>query len=316
MSNRLRAGDADRDRAARLLGVHFAAGRLTPDEFCDRLAAALGAVTFTDLDEIVADLPGGPTMVRPQVSALERNYRRLLALYPARYRQVHEDEMLAVLLTGAPAGKVRPGLREAADLLGACLRIWCQSLNRRGWRGVAVLMSAGAVAGILGGIAVAAATPPAPASAALIAVASNPAPTPDEVYQAPAVLDAIFVLDSTDVLTLAARAIQPRTSWKNLHSRVRAVPVNANVIQITVSAPTGTQAEFAANALATTYVAYASQLGPEQRARLLEPAITAYRPSVLPRIIDASGIGALCGAALGALIAVAASRPGRRFKMT
>jgi hypothetical protein len=28
-------------------------------------------------------------------SPLERGYRRLLALYPARYRSVHEEEMLA-----------------------------------------------------------------------------------------------------------------------------------------------------------------------------------------------------------------------------
>ena len=105
MSNRLRVGDADRNRAAALLRVHLAAGRLTPDEFGERLAAALGAVTFTDLDEIVADLPGGPAMIRPQVIALERRYRRLLALYPARYRRIHEDEMLAILLTEHRTGR-------------------------------------------------------------------------------------------------------------------------------------------------------------------------------------------------------------------
>jgi uncharacterized protein DUF1707 len=79
MSNRLRAGDADRDRAARLLGVHFAAGRLTPDEFCDRLAAALSAVTFTDLGEILDVLRLGKRRLS------RRSYRpAALMLVPAQ----------------------------------------------------------------------------------------------------------------------------------------------------------------------------------------------------------------------------------------
>ena len=41
MNDRLRASDADRDRAAAQLQVHFAAGRLTRDELDVRLAAAL-----------------------------------------------------------------------------------------------------------------------------------------------------------------------------------------------------------------------------------------------------------------------------------
>jgi Domain of unknown function (DUF1707) len=299
MSNRLRAGDADRDRAARLLGVHFAAGRLTQDEFCDRLAAALAAVTFFDLGEIVADLPGGPAMVRPQASPLERRYRRLLALYPARYRRVHEDEMLAILLTGAPEGKVRPSLRETADLLGACPRVWWQSLTRPGLRGVAVLMSAGAVAGILGGIAVAAATPPAPVSAALVQVPSNP-PAPPNVHLTPAVQSDIFVLTATEVLTRAAWALH-LPSWKDLWHRVHAVPLNANVIQITVSAPTGIQAEQAANAVAHAWLTYPAA----PHSELLAPATIAYRPSALASIIDSGAIGALCGAILGVLIGMA-----------
>jgi hypothetical protein len=58
--------------------------------------------------------------------ALERRYRRLLVFYPARYRRVHEDEMLAVLMTAAPEGKRRPGIAEAADLVLGALRIRLQ----------------------------------------------------------------------------------------------------------------------------------------------------------------------------------------------
>jgi len=48
----------------------------------------------------------------------------------------------------------------------------------------------------------------------------------------------------------------------------------------------------------------------------LAPAMTAYRPSVLARIIGGGAIGALCGAVPGALIAIPVSRTGRRFRMT
>jgi hypothetical protein len=54
---RLRASDADRDRVAALLREHHAAGRLTADEFQERLTATFAAKTFGELDELMADLP-------------------------------------------------------------------------------------------------------------------------------------------------------------------------------------------------------------------------------------------------------------------
>jgi hypothetical protein len=54
---RIRASDADRDRAATLLGKHHAAGRLNSAEFHDRLERAMDAATLGELDELMADLP-------------------------------------------------------------------------------------------------------------------------------------------------------------------------------------------------------------------------------------------------------------------
>jgi hypothetical protein len=54
---RLRASDADRDRVAALLREHHAAGRLTADEFQERLTATFAAKTFGELDELMVDLP-------------------------------------------------------------------------------------------------------------------------------------------------------------------------------------------------------------------------------------------------------------------
>lgn len=53
----IRASDADRDRTASLLHEHHAAGRLTPEEFHERLEAALTARTLDELDALTADLP-------------------------------------------------------------------------------------------------------------------------------------------------------------------------------------------------------------------------------------------------------------------
>jgi hypothetical protein len=54
---RIRASDTDRDRAASLLREHHAAGRLTAEEFHDRMDKALDAKTLGELDELMADLP-------------------------------------------------------------------------------------------------------------------------------------------------------------------------------------------------------------------------------------------------------------------
>jgi len=54
---RMRASDDDRDRAASLLREHHAAGRLTVEEFQERLDAAYQAKTLGDIDHLLADLP-------------------------------------------------------------------------------------------------------------------------------------------------------------------------------------------------------------------------------------------------------------------
>jgi hypothetical protein len=48
---------------------------------------------------------------------LERRYRQLLVGYPRAFRLEHEQEILAVLMTGANDGQRRPGLGEAANLI-------------------------------------------------------------------------------------------------------------------------------------------------------------------------------------------------------
>jgi len=54
---KIRASDEDRDRVVTLLREHHAAGRLTAEEFNERLDQAYAAKTMGELDELMADLP-------------------------------------------------------------------------------------------------------------------------------------------------------------------------------------------------------------------------------------------------------------------
>jgi Domain of unknown function (DUF1707) len=71
---RIRASDADRDRTAALLREHHAAGRLTADEFQERLDKAYAAKTLGELDELLADLPAIDLYKLPDAS-LDRGRR-------------------------------------------------------------------------------------------------------------------------------------------------------------------------------------------------------------------------------------------------
>jgi hypothetical protein len=53
----LRASDGDRERTIAALRDHAAEGRLTLEEFADRMSSAYLARLTTDLDELVRDLP-------------------------------------------------------------------------------------------------------------------------------------------------------------------------------------------------------------------------------------------------------------------
>ena len=56
-ASRLRASDADRDRATASLRRHHADGRITTEEFEERTGRAYAATTLGDLDQLFADLP-------------------------------------------------------------------------------------------------------------------------------------------------------------------------------------------------------------------------------------------------------------------
>lgn len=70
--DRLRIGDAERERAAAELGEHYAQGRLSVDEHADRLDRVWAARTRADLGPIFSDLPGRYGPVAPTATAAAR----------------------------------------------------------------------------------------------------------------------------------------------------------------------------------------------------------------------------------------------------
>ena len=68
----LRASDADRDRAAAVLGGAMATGRLTSAEYAERLDAAYAAKTLGDLAPLTRDLPAEDRAAGAGVAVAER----------------------------------------------------------------------------------------------------------------------------------------------------------------------------------------------------------------------------------------------------
>lgn len=106
----LRAGDADRERVAARLREHLVAGRLTLDEFSQRVDAAYAARTFAELEALTRDLP--ETAAPPAVSSRRTPTRWSVAVMSgverkSRWRVPPETTAVAVM------GSVELDLRKA-----------------------------------------------------------------------------------------------------------------------------------------------------------------------------------------------------------
>lgn len=99
----LRVSQAERDQVASALARHFADGRLTMEEYEERVEAALAARTGRDLDLLLTDLPRADqptTPAHPGESRPEHRTRRraglLLPLAPVRVVAVAAVVVLAI----------------------------------------------------------------------------------------------------------------------------------------------------------------------------------------------------------------------------
>jgi hypothetical protein len=86
-NSRLRASDADRDRAASVLNEALAEGRLTAQEHSDRLDAIYTAKTHADLVPLLEDLPAAQAGAAPALTRAERARSRIVAVFGGATRK-------------------------------------------------------------------------------------------------------------------------------------------------------------------------------------------------------------------------------------
>jgi len=96
---RMRAGDKDRQRVVELLGKHFGEGRLTVEEFDERIVRAHASVYLDELPALTADLPGDPPPQRRPTRSSARVPAAVLVLLIA---MLFTWTIVAAVVHGAP----------------------------------------------------------------------------------------------------------------------------------------------------------------------------------------------------------------------
>jgi capsular polysaccharide biosynthesis protein len=164
-----------------------------------------------------------------------------------------------------------------------------------------------AVLGLLAGVGYTLLKPPMLTSKALVVLPSSMHDTATQVV----------IASSNPVLADALRSVDPAMSLDTLRSRLTVKSLTYNVILISAQGQTATEAEDTANAVAGSYVGYLSSgqtLGPQVRAKVLEPATAAAGTPLPTRLFITGGLGALLGLAAGVIVALAIGRADRRLR--
>ncbi len=95
----LRVGDAERDAAAERLRESYAQGRLTLDEFNERLSAAMAATTERELSQLTRDLPHAAVPSPPLPQGMSGGGRQRSGYQ--RGHQAHRPRFLPVFIAFA-----------------------------------------------------------------------------------------------------------------------------------------------------------------------------------------------------------------------
>jgi capsular polysaccharide biosynthesis protein len=127
----------------------------------------------------------------------------------------------------------------------------------------------------------------------------------------------VVIAGSNPVLAKALPAIQPPMSMTTLRSRIQVKSLTSNIISISGQGTTAAEAEATTNTVARSYIDYlgsANALGGRLQARLLETATNAMGRSPAIRVAIAGVLGALAGALIGGIVALAIGRGERRLR--
>jgi capsular polysaccharide biosynthesis protein len=127
----------------------------------------------------------------------------------------------------------------------------------------------------------------------------------------------IVVATSQPVLQGAQASLGPGVSLQTLREEVHAGSVTSSIISISASARTAAQAEATANAVAKSYAAYVSSpisIVPHIQTQVLEPATSAAGGDTVEQLVIFGILGALFGAIIGMIIALARNRSDPRLR--
>ena len=102
----MRASDQDRDRIAEVLRDAYAVGRLSRDEFDERILAAYSARTLGELRDLTADLPAPPPACLPSDMVADQDIARPRTV--SRYGYVRTMRACVLVLTAWLAGRMFP----------------------------------------------------------------------------------------------------------------------------------------------------------------------------------------------------------------
>ena len=137
---RMRASDADRDRAAEVLKTGFAEGRLDKDEYDTLLGQVYSAQTHADLMTLTSQLPGGGYALFPATSGAPARYAApaghtnglavaSLACGIAQFFVPLPTAILAIVFGHVSRGQIRRAGERGAGLAMAGLVLgWAQVL--------------------------------------------------------------------------------------------------------------------------------------------------------------------------------------------
>jgi len=127
----------------------------------------------------------------------------------------------------------------------------------------------------------------------------------------------VVIASSDPVLAGALRNINPAISPGALQGDVKARGLTSSILSITAQGRTAAEAEETANAVAGSFIAHVSSasspVGQEQ-ARVLELATSATGTPLPIDLLVTGGLGALIGALIGAIAALAIGRNDRRLR--
>jgi capsular polysaccharide biosynthesis protein len=145
------------------------------------------------------------------------------------------------------------------------------------------------------------------ASSALVVMPPSTRDVPTEVV----------IASSDPVLSGALPRVRPAMSLQALRNKVQVKSLTSNIISISAQGKTPAQAEGNANAVAESFIAYASNgsnAAGKVQARLLEPALNATGRSLPVDVLINGGIGAVFGVLAGTIGVLAFSRRDRQLR--